>query len=262
MTSIKNSLVSVCIPVYNGAEHISETIESVLSQTYAILEIIVLDNNSKDQTNAIVSQYAQHDERIKLYKNDQTVEMGDNWNNCVDYATGDYIMLLSADDLLLPDFIDTALHTFSEKEIDAFSSNHILFNQQMQRERRVTIKEQIYENFTSLILLKNPFSINFTIFSKQAISQMKLLNGGKLFKSYYTCDYDLWIRSSHHLKIYFSNKILGKYRLHDSNLSNNKRRMLNETLQVLLDNKDYLKSHSFVSYMLTRFRLFIRSLFL
>jgi len=262
MTSIQNNLVSVCIPVYNGAEHIGETIESVLFQTYKTLEIIVLDNNSKDKTNAIVSQYAQYDERIKLYKNVETVEMGDNWNNCVDYATGDYIMLLSADDLLMPDFVDTALAAFNNKEIDAFSSNHILFNSSNERHRRINVKEKIYQNYTSLILLKNPFSINFTLFTNSAISRMKALNNEKLFKSYYTCDYDLWIRSSSHLKIYFSNKILGKYRLHDSNLSNNKRRMLNETLQVLLDNKDYLKSHSFVSYMLTRFRLFIRSLFL
>jgi glycosyltransferase involved in cell wall biosynthesis len=149
--------------------------------------------------------------------------MGENWNNCVDYATGDYIMLLSADDLLLPKFVETAISTFDKNDIDAFSSNHLLLNSQMERERRVTIKEQIYENFTSLILLKNPFSINFTLFSKDAITQMKLLNKGKLFKSYYTCDYDLWIRSSNHLKIYFSNTILGKYRLHDSNLSNNKK---------------------------------------
>lgn len=262
MTSVNESLVSICIPVYNGAEHLGETIESVLSQTYKTLEIIVLDNNSKDETNAIVSQYVQRDERIKLYKNDETVEMGNNWNNCVDYATGDYIMLLSADDLLLPKFVETAINTFDKNNIDVFSSNHILFNQQMQRERRITLKEKIYQDYTSLILLKNPFSINFTLFSKDAIAQMKLLNKGKLFKSYYTCDYDLWIRSSNHLKIYFSNKILGKYRLHDSNLSNNKQRMLNETLQVLIDNKEFLKNYSFGSYIFTRFRLFIRSLFL
>lgn len=262
MTSVQNNLVSVCIPVYNGAELIGETIESVLSQTYKTLEIIVLDNNSQDETNTIVSQYAQHDERIKLYKNVETVEMGDNWNHCVNYATGDYIMLLSADDILMPKFVETAIATFYQNDIDAFSSNHILFNNQRERQRRITLKEKIYQKYTSLILLKNPFSINFTLFTKDAIEQMKLLNNNNLFKSYYTCDYDLWIRSSTYLKIYFSNTILGKYRLHDSNLSKNKERMLNETLQVLLDNKDYLKSHSLVSYMLTRFRLFIRSLFL
>lgn len=260
--SINNNLVSICIPVYNGAEHISETIESVLTQEYTYLEIIILDNNSSDMTYQIVSKYTLHDERIKLFKNDETIEMGDNWNRCIDLATGDYMMLLSADDLLLPQFISTAIKAFEREEIDVFSANHLLFNSLTERHRRIKLKEKIYQNYTSLILLKNPFSINFTLFTKDAISQMKTLNNGKLFKPYYTCDYDLWIRSSNLFKIYFSNRILGKYRLHENNLSKNKKRMLNETLQVILDNKSFLKEHTFFSYITTRIRLFMRAILL
>ena len=248
-------VVSVCIPVYNGAEHIAETIESVLHQKYKFLEIIVLDNNSKDSTNKIVSKYVKSDSRIKLFKNKKTVDMGDNWNSCVDYATGDFIMLLSADDLLLPEFISEGMKVFLEKKVEVFSANHLLFNSKMERNRRINIKEDIYENYTSLILLKNPFSINFSIFTKEAISLMKSLNQGKLFKHYYTCDYDLWIRSSNHLKIYFSSKILGKYRMHENNLSNDKNRMYKETIQVLTDNKALLIEKCPFVYFLTISRI-------
>ena len=257
----KSKLVSVCIPVYNGAEHIAETIESVLNQKYKSLEVIVLDNDSEDDTNKIVSKYVESDSRVKLFKNNKTVDMGDNWNLCVDYATGDFVMLLSADDLLLPEFISEAIKVFLEKNVDVFSANHLLFNSKMERNRRINIKEKIYENHTSLILLKNPFSINFSIFSKKAIDLMKSLNNGKLFKHYYTCDYDLWIRTSTHLSIYYTQEVLGMYRMHENNLSNDKARMYKETVQVLIDNREMLIKECGVVYYFTRLRILLRYFF-
>ncbi len=93
-------LVSICIPAYNSAEYISETIESVLKQTYQNIELIVVDDQSKDNTVEVVSAIAERDSRLKLYRNEQNLGMAGNWNHCMELCTGEYIKLMCADDLL------------------------------------------------------------------------------------------------------------------------------------------------------------------
>lgn len=60
-------LVSVCIPAYNNAEYIKDTIDSILNQTYQNIELVIVDDNSKDNTYELIQEIG--DERIKLYHN-------------------------------------------------------------------------------------------------------------------------------------------------------------------------------------------------
>lgn len=92
--------LSVCIPVYNGAEFIKETIDSVLSQSFKDFEIVVVDNQSTDTTISIVKSYS--DPRIKLFVNDTNIGMIPNWNKAMEHATGKYIKILPADDFIYP----------------------------------------------------------------------------------------------------------------------------------------------------------------
>ena len=90
--------VSVCIPAYNNADYIKETIECVLNQTYKDLELIVVDDQSTDNTVEIVRSIK--DERLKLYVNETNLGMAGNWNHCMELCTGEYIKLICADDLI------------------------------------------------------------------------------------------------------------------------------------------------------------------
>lgn len=65
---MKKGLVSIITPVYNGAKYVSETIESVLRQTYTDWEMIVVDDGSKDDSARIVSEYVERDKRIILLR--------------------------------------------------------------------------------------------------------------------------------------------------------------------------------------------------
>jgi glycosyltransferase involved in cell wall biosynthesis len=95
--------ISVCIPTFNGADYLSETLESVLSQCYKDFEIVVVDNCSTDNTDAIVRKIQTTSKSlIRFYKNDHNIGMVGNLNKCLDYANGTYIKFLCADDLLLP----------------------------------------------------------------------------------------------------------------------------------------------------------------
>jgi glycosyltransferase involved in cell wall biosynthesis len=96
-----NPLVSVCIPTYQGAAFLPATIDSVLNQSYSNIEIWILDDNSPDDTQAVVACYT--DSRIRYLRNVENLGPEGNWNKCFDFARGKYFKLLPQDDLLEPD---------------------------------------------------------------------------------------------------------------------------------------------------------------
>lgn len=94
-------LVSVCIPTYRGAATIGAAIESVLRQTLVDFELIIVDDQSPDETGAIVAQY--EDPRIRYFRNESNLGPQGAWNRCLALARGRYFKLLPHDDLLAPD---------------------------------------------------------------------------------------------------------------------------------------------------------------
>jgi glycosyltransferase involved in cell wall biosynthesis/ADP-heptose:LPS heptosyltransferase len=96
-----NPKVSVCIPTYNYAKYLPETIESVLSQTFTDYELIIIDDCSTDHTKDIGLYYASNDKRISFSVNSSNIGMVKNWNLCLSVAKGDYIRYVFGDDLLI-----------------------------------------------------------------------------------------------------------------------------------------------------------------
>ena len=95
-------LVSILIPAYNAQKWITDTIQSALSQTWPRIEIIVVDDGSKDQTLAVARQFEAQGVRVISQKNQGAAA---SRNNAFAHSTGDYIQWLDADDLLAPDKI-------------------------------------------------------------------------------------------------------------------------------------------------------------
>lgn len=253
-------LVSVCIPVYNGEKHVGETIRSVLDQTYRNIELIVQDNASTDGTWSILHDMAQQDARISIERNAANYGMAGNWNIAINRSRGDYVMLLSADDLLLPEFLERCLAVFGAQPVDAVSTNHFYLKQGTLTKRKMRVAAKIYQHFAGLVLLMNPFSINFTLFTRQLLEQSRV--GGNFFaKRYYTCDYDLWIRlGTGDAKIAYTDEALGIYRVHDENLSRQVRRMSRQTALTVLSHKTALKAQCRAAYRATLFRFLLRGI--
>lgn len=97
--NMKNCLVSVIIPVYNGEKYLEEAIESLLEQTYAPIEIIVVNDGSLDRTQDVVSKY--RDAVRYFYQMNCGQPAATNFGLSV--AKGEYITFLDADDLHMPD---------------------------------------------------------------------------------------------------------------------------------------------------------------
>lgn len=98
--SITKPLVTVAIPVYRGELYIKKAIDSVLSQSFTDFELLVIDNDSDDQTVDIVRSYS--DARIVLVRNEKNIGAESNWNKCITLAKGSYIKILPHDDILQP----------------------------------------------------------------------------------------------------------------------------------------------------------------
>lgn len=96
-------LVSVLICSYNAEKFIKETIQSVLSQTYPELELLILDNASKDKTAEIVRQIASKDRRVKLFANETNLGSYPGLNYLLERAKGIYIAINDHDDIWHPE---------------------------------------------------------------------------------------------------------------------------------------------------------------
>ncbi len=101
MTELK---ISVVTPVYNGERFLAEALESVLAQTWQNWELVLLDNNSSDNTASIAADFAKRDSRVRLFRNEETVDVITNHNIVVRYMSPDasYCKVLHADDTLEP----------------------------------------------------------------------------------------------------------------------------------------------------------------
>src|SRR6201996_9541224 len=102
--SINGPLVSVILPVYNGADYVGATIQSVLTQTYQNLEIIAVDDGSSDQTLEVLSQYAAGESRLRVVSQ-ANAGVARARNRGIAEAKGDFIAPLDADDLWAPEKI-------------------------------------------------------------------------------------------------------------------------------------------------------------
>jgi glycosyltransferase involved in cell wall biosynthesis len=105
--------ISICIPVFNGADWLAEAIDSALAQTRPEFELLVVDNGSTDDSAAIVASYT--DERIRFEGFGSTVSATANHNRCVDLARGTLIKFLHHDDTLRADCVELMARLFEDE---------------------------------------------------------------------------------------------------------------------------------------------------
>jgi glycosyltransferase involved in cell wall biosynthesis len=108
MLEASNELVSIIIPAYNSAEYIEETVVSALASTYPLLEIIIANDGSKDNTQEVIDKIVSQHPQIKSYQ--QTNQGASAARNLgILKASGKYILPLDADDIISPDYIQKAV---------------------------------------------------------------------------------------------------------------------------------------------------------
>ena len=95
---------SILLPTKNGGKYLKHCINAVLNQSYQNIELVVSDNANNDETSDIIRKY-QDDARLISVRLKRQVSVTENWNNALNLASGDYILMLGDDDLLFPESI-------------------------------------------------------------------------------------------------------------------------------------------------------------
>lgn len=109
-------LVTIGIPTYNRADGFLKTaLQSAIDQTYTNIEIIVSDNCSSDNTEAVVKEFS--DTRIKYFKHKTNIGANNNFNFCVKQACGEYFLLLHDDDIIDNDFIEVCVNAIKKVNV-------------------------------------------------------------------------------------------------------------------------------------------------
>ena len=106
-------MVSIIIPVYNVQDYLARCVDSVLTQTYTDLEIILVDDGSIDISGDICDEYALHDARARVIHKENG-GLSDARNAGLDVARGNYVAFIDADDYVHPSFVELLLKTINE----------------------------------------------------------------------------------------------------------------------------------------------------
>lgn len=223
-----NDLISVILPAYNAEKYLAEAIESVLVQTYENFELIMINDGSKDNTLQIMQEYAAKDFRIKIISQENkglplTLNVG------IDYAQGDIIARMDADDVMLPDRLEYQYDFLKENpEVSMTSCNAYFINAQGK-----IMSIQKYQGYSSVEEFKQTFAQKHVILcchSGFITYKKSLLAVGKYNPYPAAEDLDLFTRMAENGDILvIPEKILLKVRIHGSSVTaNSKRSLLNQ----------------------------------
>ena len=137
------------MPVYNGAEVISDTLKSIFSQNFDNYEIMITDDCSKDKTEKIIKIF--EDKRIKYFKNKKNLGYSKNLEECRKKATGDIIYLMGQDDILAEDALLNTYKAFEiSKDIGAVTRPYYWFDKDI----NIPVRAKVQLNSTNDKIVK------------------------------------------------------------------------------------------------------------
>ncbi len=189
--------VSVSVPMYNGADHIGECIESVLQQTFTDFELVLIDDASTDRTVEIARSF--DDDRIRIIENPQRLGAEGNWNAALERSRGSYVKVLSHDDVIYP--------TCLERQVAVLEADPELLWVAVRRDildgdSRVLVRDRGLKGLSGKLEAPGIFRVlirsGTNIFGEGAAVLMRrdaaMTAGGFDGRRGYVIDLDLWTR--------------------------------------------------------------------
>lgn len=172
---------------YNGEKYLHEQIDSILRQTVKPTEIVICDDCSTDNTWDILQQYASMDSRFHIYRNDQNLGFGGNFEKAISLCHGDYIALSDQDDIWVDNHIELLYNGLGNKMMSC--GNALLVDENgnslgttwKEMEQLDYIPDDDFLKLKSIILFRNPFQGASMLFRKELIMYALPFPQGTLF---------------------------------------------------------------------------------
>ncbi|EIA10425.1 glycosyltransferase family 2 protein [Flavobacterium frigoris] len=261
-----NPLVSIIIPTYNRAHLISETLDSILAQTYINWECIIVDDGSVDDTKLVLQKYLDSDIRFQYYIRPENMRKGPN--SCRNYgfrkSKGEFINWFDSDDILFKNSLELRIKNFNSNS-DVVVGKCEIFDSFM----GIKIAENTILSFGNII--KDYFVGNITYYVSGPIWRRSFLEKQKeLFdeKIRYLDDWDFNLRMIYQKpNIKFLDIPVFKYRSHTNSLSKQieysnieefKSECLARNKQLKLLSKVLIKNTQIRTFIITRHKVFLK----
>ncbi len=213
---MSDTKISIITPVYNAEKFISETIQSVQSQTHVNWEMLITDDRSTDNSVSIITQHIQDDPRIKLSVLPQNSGSAIARNLSIENATGEVIAFLDADDIWDREFLEKSLSFMEDNSAAIVFSSYRRLSEDLSKD----LGEFVVPQFTDYKKMLKSCVISCLT----GMYHVKRCNGKAYMPDLKKAqDYCLWLDLLKHTDRAFGNpEILATYRICKSSLSRNK----------------------------------------
>lgn len=208
-----NELVSIIMPSWNTARFISESIQSVLAQTYKNWELLIVDDHSTDNTDEIVQPFL-FDERIKYFKNEKNSGAAVSRNKALREAKGKWIAFLDSDDLWLPKKLERQIsfmkkhdYKFSYTDYEKIDEASASLNTLVSGPKKVTKKGMYRYCWVGCLTV---------MYDAEQIGLIQIKDIKK------NNDYAMWLQVSKKANCFLLPENLAKYRIRKKSISHDK----------------------------------------
>lgn len=214
---------SVALCTYNGHAYIAEQLDSILSQTLPVSEIIICDDGSTDGTVKILSDYAsRYPEIIQVYQNSENLGYISNFEKAMSLCSGDIVLLCDQDDRWYNNKIEVVTDIFeNHKNINVIGHNISLFGESLKN-----AKEMVYwqiENFDPGKFTQPDDLTNRLLYEGNVFPGMSMAVRNKFLKDHLPLkrvdpviihDYELLLIAANQNSLWVEKTVLGEYRIH------------------------------------------------
>jgi len=207
-------IVSIAICTYNGAKYIGPLLQSIVGQSYNSLEIIIVDDCSRDGTFEILNTFQEADQRIKLYRNEQNLGYVKNFEKAIKLCAGEYIALCDQDDIWDKDKISIMVEEIKDNILIYHNSDFIDDEGQRIGTETIAAMRILYDGASCLpLLFSNCVHGHAVLFNKQLKEYMFP------FDSRFTHDWWIAYVAFNTGSVKYIDKVLVHYRQHEDTIT-------------------------------------------
>jgi glycosyltransferase involved in cell wall biosynthesis len=232
---IESPIFSIILPTHNRGQYLFDALQSVLSQTLTSWELLIIDNNSIDNTVDIINGF--NDPRLRLYQIDNLGCIAKSRNLGIKKSKGTWLAFLDSDDLWENDKLERCKKLIN-KNVDFMYHDMKVISGHVKR-KNLKCRQLKSPVFKDLLLNGNPIAASSVIVRKEVLVKVGGFNQNVEMNS--TADYNAWLKISKFTESFLHlDSMLGSYRFHSENISNDQ--ILEPTMLAVQEFLPYLST--------------------
>ncbi len=250
-----NPFFSIIVPNYNNSKYLYRCIKSVTDQTFKNWELLIIDNNSNDNSLDIVNSF--NDKRVKTITIKNRGIIAKSRNLGINSSKGIWLCFLDSDDWWDETKLNIVYKKIIKTEADVIVHNEFLFIEKNKKKKKLNYGPFEKNFFEKLLLYGNRISVSASSVKKKFIVENEI-NFSEKVEHITAEDYDFWLKISKNNGIFsFIKNYLGYYYIHQNNYSSNLSKHFENTFNVCEHHSQSYKQNKYIKYIRARKNLYL-----